>query len=184
MDMLTLSQKHGMYRDFYQHVRDALFVYDLVDKKNVEDYLKTINTDFNTCMRSHSDFIFKQVKRKTPPPNQLLLAVKLLFDHYGPLPCAKTGSPLFDQECKRIAKNILKSIELGHVSNIEYGPPFYRELGKDKNGLMKYGCSRGASSVEGYHQAIIRKVSSINADLRLTDLVLADYRLYLNIDVL
>ncbi|KAG2193329.1 hypothetical protein INT47_012476 [Mucor saturninus] len=144
MDMLPLSQKHGMYRDFYQRFRDALFVYDPTGQ------------------------------RKIPPPNQLLPAVKLLFNHYGPLPCAKTGFPLFDQECKKIAKNILKSIELGHVSDIENGPPLYRELGKDKNGFMTYGCSRGTSSVEGYHQAIIRKFSSINAGPRLTDSVLAD----------
>ncbi|KAG2206970.1 hypothetical protein INT47_008439 [Mucor saturninus] len=149
---------------FYQRFRNALFVYNPVDKKNVEDYLKTINTNFNNYMGSHSDFILKRVKRKIPPPNQLLPAVKLLFDHYGPLPCAKTGSPLFDQECKKITKKILKSIELGHVSDIENGPP-------------------GTSLVEGYHQVIIRKFSPIKAGPRLTDSVLADYRLYHNIEV-
>lgn len=118
-------------------------------------------------MGSHSYFILKRIKRKIPLPNQLLPAVKLLFDHYGPLPSAKTGSPLFDQKCKRIAKNIIKSIKLGHVSDIEISPPLYRELGKDKNGLMNYTCSKGTSSVEGYYQAIIRKFSLINVALVL-----------------
>ncbi|KAG2193039.1 hypothetical protein INT47_009289 [Mucor saturninus] len=97
-------------------------------KKNAENYLETINTDFNAYMASHPEFILKRVKRSTPQPNQLLPAVKLLFDQHGPLPCAKTGFPLFDKEFMRISKNVLRSIELGHVSDLIDGPPCTEKL--------------------------------------------------------
>ncbi|KAI8878316.1 hypothetical protein K501DRAFT_277629 [Backusella circina FSU 941] len=70
-----------------------------------------------------------------------------------------------------------------HISDIVDGPPLYKEKGHDKNGLMRYKCSRGTSSVEGsVHMNIIRKFASYNAGPRLTDMVLSDYRLYHNID--
>lgn len=125
--MLPLSQKHGKYRDFLlSALQRCLFLYDRVDEKNVEDYLENINTDFNTYMASQSDFILERIKRKNSPLSQLQPAVKLLFDNYGPLPCAKTGIPFLNQKCKRIIRNIVTSIELG----------------KDKKELMKYACSR------------------------------------------
>lgn len=49
---------------------------------------------------------------------------------------------------------------------------------------MKYHCIRGTNSVEGaVHMNIVRKFSSYNTGPRLANSVLADYRLYHNIDV-
>jgi hypothetical protein len=74
-------------------------------------------------------------------------------------------------------------LQLGHVSDLAGGPSLYVVKGIDKNGLAMYRCCRGTSSVEGaVHMNIIRKFASYNAGPRLTDMVLADYRLYHNLD--
>lgn len=90
---------------------------------------------------------------------------------------------MFDNENWRQAKNVLKTIHLGHVSDPP-GIPFYFSQGKDKDGLTVYRCSHGTNSLEGgIHQNIIRKFGSFGASPELADAVLADYRLHHNIDV-
>lgn len=96
----------------------------------------------------------------------------------------KTGNPLFDNESIAASKRVMNQIKAGYVSDVVDGPPLYTEKGLDKNGLMRYACSRGTSSVEGScHFNIIRKFSSFNAGPRLTNMALYDYRLYHNINV-
>lgn len=49
---------------------------------------------------------------------------------------------------------------------------------------MTYKCSRGTNFVEGScHMNVIRRFTSYNASTRLTDAILADYRLYHNTNV-
>lgn len=97
--------------------------------------------------------------------------------------CARTGRPLFDNEAWKQSKNVLKSIHEGHVSD----PPgfsFYYLMGKDRDGLPLYRCSRGTNSLEGgVHQNIIRKFGWFDASPQLADAALPVYRLRHNIDV-
>lgn len=67
----------------------------------------------------------------------------------------------------------MKSFKLGHISGVN-GRPLYREIGRDNHGLIKYSCFRSTSSVEGYHQNIISKSSSINSGQYLADYVPVD----------
>lgn len=173
-----------MAKDFIRRLRDAFLVFDPEDKANVERYLIASGTDWNSCLLSNSDFILKRVKRRIPPPDELLPVVKFLFEKYGPLRCSRTNLPLFDEQANQAAANILESIRLGHISDLVDGPALYTEKGLDKNGLMLYKCSRGTNSVEGScHTNIIRRSASYNASTRLTDAILADYRLFHNINV-
>jgi hypothetical protein len=184
LDLIKVKLSHGMAKDFIRRLRDAFLVFDPLDKANVKSYLNSIGSDWKSHLLTNPDFVFKRVKRHIPPPEKLLHTVKFLFDKYGPLKCSKTNLPLFDEEAKRTAEKILASIELGHISDLTDGPPLYTEKGFDKNGLMTYKCSRGTNSVEGScHMNVIRRFASYNASTRLTDAVLADYRLYHNINV-
>ncbi|CEP08772.1 hypothetical protein, partial, partial [Parasitella parasitica] len=183
MQMIRVSLKHGMSKDFARRFRDALFVVDPQDKKNVESYLASIGTNWNDYMVKNPDFILERVKRFIPPPDELYKSVKLLFDNYGNAICASSGKPLFNDDAWKDANAVLEEIRCGHVSDVKNGPPLYTELGYDTNNLMRYRCSRGTSSVEGsVHMNIVRKFASYNAGPRLTDAVLADYRLYHNIN--
>jgi hypothetical protein len=184
MDMLKIPMRHGMSKDFMRRFRDCLFVIDAEDKKNVEAYLESIGSTWDTYMVERPHFILERVRRCIPPANELLPVVKLLFEKYGPAKCLKTGLPLFDKEAYDTAQRILNCIELGHVSDIPGGPPLYTEMGTDVYGLMRYRCSRGTNSVEGsVHMNIVRKFASYNAGPHLTDMALADYRLCHNLDV-
>ncbi|KAG2193791.1 hypothetical protein INT47_009933 [Mucor saturninus] len=129
-------------------------------------------------------FIFDLVRRYIPPPDELYPMVKLVFDKYKNRLCSRSGLPLFADKAVATSNRILEEIRQGNVSDIVGGPALYTEIGVDQNGLMRYRCSRGTSSVEGsVHLNIIKKFASYNAGPRLTDAVLSDYRLYHNISV-
>ncbi|KAG2198707.1 hypothetical protein INT47_005392 [Mucor saturninus] len=184
MQMIRVSLKHGMAKEFSRRFRDAMFVVDLGDKRLVSQYLESIGTDWESYMVKTPDFILKRIRRYIPPPEELYKSVSMLFMHYGPAKCVLSGKPLFNEDAWSASKHVLEEIRLGHVSDVLNGPVLYTEKRFDKNGLMKYRCSRGTSSVEGsVHMNIIRKFASYNAGPRLADMVLADYRLYHNTDV-
>lgn len=183
MDMIKIPLTHGMSKDFMRRFRDILFVVDLEDKQNIEQYLETKNTTWDECMLENPDFIMKRTRRYIPPPTELVTALEKLFSTYGPLKCASSGMPLFDTAAVKISKNIVELARLGHISDLVDGPPLYTKIGVDKNGLNLYRCSRGTSSIEGgVHANIIRKFTSYSAGPKLTDMMLADYRLYHNLD--
>lgn len=95
-----------MAKDFIRRLRDAFLVFDPEDKANVERYLIASGTDWNSCLLSNSDFILKRVKRRIPPPDELLPLVKFLFEKYGPLRCSRTNLPLFDEQANQAAANV------------------------------------------------------------------------------
>jgi hypothetical protein len=184
MDMIKISKSHGMHKDFMRRFRDALYVCDQGDKTAIEAFLLSAGTDWNTRMLSNPAWIFERVRRFIPEPVKLYPTLKFLFDSYGPLRCEHSGRQLFDDAAREMSLHVLKSVKEGHVSDVVGGPPLYTEKGLDKDGLMTYKCSRGTSSVEGAcHMNIVRRFASYNASTRLTDSILADYRLYHNINV-
>ncbi|KAG2228193.1 hypothetical protein INT45_009240, partial [Circinella minor] len=183
MDILKISQKHGLSKVFKRAFRDTLFIIDDGDKELVSNILIKQGTTWNKKLAESPDWIFRRVRRVVPPPKVLYNAVKDLFETYGPLLCARTGRPLFDYDNWRQARNILTTIHLGHVSDSS-GVPFYFSMGTDKDGLTLYRCSRGTNSLEGgIHQNLIRRFGSFGASVELMEAALADYRLRHNIDV-
>lgn len=184
IEQIPISLRHGMAKDFKRRFRDCLFAVNEEDKKKVEEYVISIGSDWATHLVNNPDFIWERVRRSIPPPNELANLVQDCFDKYANLVCIKTGNPLFDKESISASKRVMDQIKAGYVSDIVDGPPLYTEKGFDKNGLMRYACSRGTSSVEGScHFNIIRKFSSFNAGPRLTNMALYDYRLFHNINV-
>jgi hypothetical protein len=143
MDMIKVRLSHGTAKDFARRFRDTLFVIDPIDRENVTRYLAAKGSDWNTCMVTNPDFILKSVERHIPPAKELLPKVQVLFDNYSPSRCVKTGFKLFDEEAVEMSKQVLKQIELGHVSDAEGGRLLYTELGLDKDGLMMHSCCRG-----------------------------------------
>ncbi|KAI8094501.1 hypothetical protein BDF21DRAFT_458905 [Thamnidium elegans] len=144
IEQIPISLRHGMAKDFKCRFRDCLFA--------------------NSYLVKNSDFIWERVRRSIPPPNELANLVQNCFDTFANLECIKTGNPLFDKESLAASKTVMDQIKSGYVSDIVDGPPLYTEKGLDKNGLMRYVCSRATSSVEGSCRFnIIRKFSSFNA---------------------
>ena len=185
IEQVPVSLRHGMAKDFKRRFRDCLFAVNQEDKRKVEEYLTSIGSDWDTHLVNNPDFVWERVRRTIPPPDELAVLVQNCFDTFAKLKCIRTGNPLFDKESLAASKRVMDQIKAGYVSDVLDGPSLYTEKGLGKNGLMRYSCSRGTSSVEGScHFNTIRKLSSFNEGSRLTNTALYDYRLYHNINVI
>lgn len=183
MDFISVSEKHGMHKEFMARFRDALFLVNEEDKKRVTKALKHNQITWDRMVKARPSWISKRIRRTIPPPKQLYPVVAALFSHYGNSLDLKTGLKLFDKQCQSQAAKILDAISKGHISD-PVGVPLYYTRRIDEFGLPVYRCVRGTNSLEGgVHTNIIRKFSMYNASPRLTNCLLADYRLRHNTDV-
>ena len=75
---------------------------------------------------------------------------------------AKTGLPLFSTKRWVKANAVLLLAKEGFLSDVE-GVPLYERAGRDKNGLMKFWCTRGTGALEGGpHGDIYRHFGALN----------------------
>ena len=183
MDMIKVPKKHVLAKEFKRRFRDAIFVANSEDRDRIERHLRTIGCSWDYMLTKNPAWILRRCRRTVPQPEDLYPVVQNLFAEYAPLECSITKKPLFDHETWKQARNVLKAIRMGEVSDPPE-IPLYFEMGVDKNNLPMYRCSRGTNSLEGgVHQNIIRKFGSFGAGPHMTDCMLADYRLRHNIDV-
>ncbi|KAL9536910.1 hypothetical protein MBANPS3_012261, partial [Mucor bainieri] len=184
MDSIPVTDKHGTHKVFMSQFRDALFAPSKEDIKKVKEVIVTkLKSTWKKMQEDNPTWIKKRVRRNIPPANQLLPVVKKLLDEYQDVVCNETGRPLFYKACKARAKKNLEAIEKGHVSD-PIGVPLYHIKYSDTLDLPVYRCIRGTNSLEGgVHTNIIRKLSMYNASPKLTNCLLADYRLRHNTDV-
>ena len=183
MDMIKVPKKHLLAKEFKRRFRDAIFVANSEDRDRIEKHLRTIGHSWDYMLTKNPAWVLRRCRRTVPQPEDLYPVVQNLFAEYGPLECDTTKKPLFDHETWKQARNVLKAIRMGEVSDPPE-IPLYFEMGVDKNNLPMYRCSRGTNSLEGgVHQNIIRKFGSFGAGPHMTNCMLADYRLRHNIDV-
>jgi hypothetical protein len=67
---------------------------------------------------------------------------------YGPLEDSATGQPLFNAAAWKSAKNLLKLVQQGYLSDPP-GIPLYYQIGVDQNGLAIWCCCHGTNFTEG-----------------------------------
>jgi hypothetical protein len=184
MDMIRPYKRHGLYKEFTQRFSDSLFIMDEEDKKAVEEVLIKNGESWELKMKYDRSWVLKRVKRKVAPPQVLLPLLKALFLSFGPLKCPKSKRTLFDHTTWKKAVRVLKTVQLGHVSDPP-GVQLYYKTGKtDKDGLTLYRCIRGTNSLEGgVHQNLVRKFGSFGAGPELADAMLTEYRLRHNLNV-
>ncbi|KAI8136513.1 hypothetical protein BJV82DRAFT_640023 [Fennellomyces sp. T-0311] len=183
MNMLKISKRHGLSKEFAREFRDALFVVNTEDKARIERHLQTTGLTWDYMRVKNPAWIQRRCRRTVPQPQSLYSTVQLLFAQYGHMVCAKTGRELFDDEPWRQTEHILAAIRNGEVSDPP-GIALYFQTAVDQHNLPLYRCCRGTNSLEGgVHQNIIRKFASFGAGPHMTECMLADYRLRHNIDV-
>jgi len=183
MHQFPISQGHGLRRPFARALRNAFFQYDPEDKANMESFLESRGLTWDYMLKSHPEWILQRVKRFVPPPEELLPRVgKVLYD-FGPLLCAKSNQPVFNNKAWEVSPNVLENIRRGYYSD----PPkakLYYVNGRDKYGLLTYRCCRGMNAIEGgVHQNIIRWFGAFNAAPDFAVQLLRDYTLYHNLKV-
>jgi hypothetical protein len=183
IDMIRVSLRHRISKEFKRRYRDALFMVDSDDKKLVTEYLARNGSSWDECLLERPGWLLQRVRRYVPQPHILYPLLKEVFYIYGDSLCDRTGGKLFDGSAKKAAKNVLETIRMGHISD-PIGIPLYYKVTDDANGLPIYRCPRGTDGVEGgVHTNIIKKFGSHNASPELADACLADYRLSHNINV-
>jgi hypothetical protein len=67
MDMIKVNLNHGIAKDFSRRFRDCLFVVDPEDKTNVEEYLNSIGSSWESYLVEKPDFLFERARRYIPP---------------------------------------------------------------------------------------------------------------------
>ncbi|KAF8576166.1 hypothetical protein K439DRAFT_1623052 [Ramaria rubella] len=178
--MFHISKTHGLQVSFACALRDALFVPDQEDKKQISAYGASLNPPrtWDDLLCNSPSWLWRHCKHIIPPPEELYPMVAKMFHTYGPLQDAKTGLPLFNTAAWHVAKNILSIVQLGYVSDYP-GIALY-SIGVDgtANGLPIYHCVRGTNLTEGgVHKHICEKlpisgVSPHHFMTRLLDFVL------------
>ena len=179
MARIRVSRTHGFRRPFARALRDAVLIPDTQDQQQITAYLVCIGSSWEEMLQVNPKWLWKRCKRIVPPPEILYPAVEEVYETYGPLLDAATNTPLFNRQAWKDAKNILKSIQLGLLSD----PPdiaLYFCMGVDKRhaNLPIYCCARGTNATEGgvhhsgHRQLPISGGSPRHAVARVQDFVL------------
>lgn len=106
-------------------------ILDTQDQQQITAYLVSIGLSWEEMLQVNPKWLWKRCKRIVPPPKILYPAVEEVYKTYDPLLDAATNTPLFNRQAWKDAKNILKSIQLGLLSD----PPniaLYFHMGVDK----------------------------------------------------
>ena len=183
MHQFPISQAHGLRRPFARALRMAFFQYDPEDQKNLEMFFESKGVSWEYVLRSHSSWLLRRVRRFVPPPDILLPRVATVIYDFGPLLCAKSNQPLFNDKAWDISINVLENIRRGFYSDPP-GHQLYFATGPDKYGLPTYKCRRGTNTIEGgVHQNVIQWFGAFNAAPDFAIQLLRDYVLYHNLKV-
>ena len=179
MARVKVSRTHGFRRPFAHALRDAMLIPDEDDRCQITAYLVLIGSTWEEMLLINAKWLWKRCKRVVPPPDILYPAVKEVFETYGPLLDAATGVPLFNRQAWKDAKNIMKAIQLGLLSD-PVDVVLYFRMGVDKHhgNLPIYRCARGTNATEGgVHHSGRRRLpisggSPRHANARVRDFVL------------
>ena len=165
-----IPEQHFKKKEFMCALRDAIFIVNDQDKENVEQYLNEIGLKYEDKFKKDPKWILQRVQRKIPMPHLLIQRLESLKkkysakDYYDP----KYG-PLFNKNVIDAFQTMLKHAEKGCLSDPKRICIYYN-IGKDRNGLQLYRCTRGTNEVECVHQKLEMKVGSWSASPELATL--------------
>ncbi|KAJ7099008.1 hypothetical protein C8R44DRAFT_748066 [Mycena epipterygia] len=168
-NMFYISTTHGLRLDFVQALRDAIFIPDKDDKRQIIAWASKQDPPqtWDQLLRKKAKWLWRHCKRAIPPPESLYPLVDTVFKTYGPLKDSKTGAPLFNLAAWKTAKNVLELIRNGFVSDPP-GIPLYYPLGADAKagGLSIYGCYRGTNHTENIHTHLMSRLPTSGSGIR------------------
>lgn len=124
MDMIKPYKRHSLYKQFTRKFSERLFTIDETDKAKIIEAFRlekirdpSFSHTWDSKMKYDCAWLWKRVRRWVSSPDVLLPLLKFLFLSYGPLKCAKSGKALFDKKSWDQAAAVLKTVQLGHVSD-------------------------------------------------------------------
>ncbi|KAJ7754059.1 hypothetical protein B0H16DRAFT_1833181 [Mycena metata] len=178
MARVKVSKEHGMRYAFGIALRDAIFIPNPEDKALIEAYLKTQKSSWEEQLRFNALWLWRRCRRVVPPPAELYHAVSQVYMLYGPQKDTKTKMPLFNAQAWHDAKNVLKAIKLGLLSDPP-GVQVYFQMGVDRKNnanLPVYRCARGTTTVEGgIHHSLRTRMPKSGTSIRHAAARIKDY---------
>lgn len=184
--MFYISASHGLRLAFARALRDAIFLLDPDDVARITHWAQSLEKPltFEELWTYHTRWVLRHCKRIIPPPPQLYPAVATVFKKFGALKDATTGAPLFNHEAWRVAKQVLKLIYDGYLSDPP-GVTLYLDMGAgSKTGLTVYRCCRGTNATEGgVHTHLRSHLPATGTSIEHAQATLTDYSLCHNLNV-
>ncbi|KAJ7681120.1 hypothetical protein B0H17DRAFT_943362, partial [Mycena rosella] len=171
----TISEQ-GFRLSFGIALRDAILIPVTEDKERIDKFLRTKNSSWDKELQFNARWLWKRCRR-VHPPKQLYDAVSRVYQLYGPQKDAKTKLPLFNAKAWHDAKNVLKAIHLGPLSDPP-GVQLYFQMGLDKkNGnLPILRCTRGTKNPEGaVHNSLHARMPKSGVGIRHAASRVTDY---------
>ena len=170
-----LDTEHGAFFNFMRELSNAVFKWDESDKAKVEAFLSKQNIKFDDFYEVNDEWIKRRVRRTIPDERNLNNRVQKVIDTYKGHICAKSNEVLIPNDAMKRIEECMKHVKNGCLSDPD-DIQLYYELGKDKDGLMKYRSIRGTCSNEGtVHRNIKAKFGAYNAGIRLAYCMLLDF---------
>ena len=177
MRRLDLPKRHSSQGEFCRALRDAMFILDDYDKRNVARYLQTQNKTFEEMVNSNWKWVAKRVRRYIPSPLTLMsrfMEVIRIFAHQRD---SESNLPLFSGKTFKSAESMLEHIASGCLSDPPGEPLYFVRKFDEKARLNIYRCVRGTNSVEGsIHQKLLDKCATYNASPQFGDALMAAFR--------
>ncbi len=178
----TLKKKHGCYALFMSRLRDAIFITDDDDMEAIRTHLRVRSFERKLLqwrqsrppgaqpsaverrkLQQEADevvaerekhnyaFFMRRVRRSIPPPAELEERVRRAVDLCATVKDAATGSMLFTRQTWTTVDNLIRHIRRGCLSDCP-DVNYYYIVGRTRDGMPRYRCTRGTSPLEGYHR--------------------------------
>ena len=164
-------------------LRDALFVNDPDDEREVRQFLRDRGMSDANIKKVGYTFFVRRCRRAIPPPQQLAARLQAVFDVFQGSVMVTNGKPLykerqglqssFEEEHRAIMKHVLSGCVSDHP-NI----PLYCRLRPPaayvSSGLKRHLCFRGTSQLEGFHRHLLAAVKTWNLSPEMMDAVILE----------
>jgi hypothetical protein len=178
MAKMYLPRNHGLFFQFYQAFRDAIFEVNKEDLDAVKQVLgRREGLEVDKFLAANSKYLQLRVRRRVRGKTELHALLKALFESYQDRRDGggATGKRLFNKLARKEAAKILLHVQRGCLDDLA-GVALYHEMGEDADRLKLYRCVRGTNGTENIHQRLLFALGSWNAGVKLADCVLADFR--------
>jgi hypothetical protein len=170
MDRVKVPVHHDWKAAYFSALRDAIFIFDVDDKKKVQSVLLSKGKTWEQEVSFHSRYICRRVRRYIPPGEILHGRVKAVFDFFGDKQDGKTGKRLFGGKDAMKKKDlVLEALRRGELSDPPiplYVPEFLPGTNmpkKDRDGLPLWRCLRGTGPAENAHSQYTRAFGQVRA---------------------
>jgi hypothetical protein len=185
MDRPKVSVHHDYKKPYFYALMEALYCWDSKLLGGVKAVLREdgmSDEEIASMMYFNADYFKACVPRVILPPTRLYWRLRAVFSLFGPLRDPKSGKPLFNDEAWKKARNLLKEVVQGLISDppgIAFYNPKYNAKGEimvNRHGTPLLQCSRSTSTLESMHKQLCDSFSTWTTGCKMAHCLLGEFR--------